>query len=69
MQCAEIDIASLDKRTAILKGWVDRVLRENVAYTFPAGDNGGGLPIGLSKAKVGLVSILSIPRKGEKLKN
>lgn len=40
---------------AILKGWVDRVLRENVAYTFPAGDNGGGLPIGLLKAKVGLV--------------
>ncbi|MCD7977593.1 MAG: NAD(P)H-dependent oxidoreductase [Tannerellaceae bacterium] len=27
---------------AILKGWVDRVLRENVAYTFPAGDSGGG---------------------------
>ena len=25
------------------------------AYTFPAGDNGGGLPIGLLKAKVGLV--------------
>lgn len=40
---------------AILKGWVDRVLRENVAYTFPVGDNGGGLPIGLLKAKVGLV--------------
>lgn len=40
---------------AILKGWVDRVLRENVAYTFPAGDNGGGLPIGLLKAKAGIV--------------
>lgn len=40
---------------AILKGWVDRVLRENVAYTFPKGDNGGGLPIGLLKAKIGLV--------------
>lgn len=40
---------------AILKGWVDRVLRENVAYTFPVGDNGGGLPIGLLKAKAGLV--------------
>ena len=24
---------------AILKGWVDRVLRENVAYTFPEGEN------------------------------
>lgn len=40
---------------AILKGWVDRVLRENVAYVFPEGDNGGGLPAGLLKAKAGLV--------------
>jgi len=40
---------------AILKGWVDRVLRENVAYTFPVGDNGGGLPVGLLKAKTGLI--------------
>jgi putative NADPH-quinone reductase len=40
---------------AILKGWIDRVLRKNIAYTFPEGDNGGGLPIGLLKAKVGLV--------------
>jgi putative NADPH-quinone reductase len=40
---------------AILKGWVDRVLRNNIAYTFPEGDNGGGLPIGLLKAKTGLV--------------
>lgn len=40
---------------AILKGWVDRVLRENVAYTFPPGDNGGGLPIGQLPAKAALV--------------
>lgn len=40
---------------AILKGWVDRVLRENVAYTFPQGDSGGGLPIGLLRAHIGLV--------------
>lgn len=40
---------------AILKGWIDRVLRENIAYTFAKGDSGGGLPIGLLKAKVGLV--------------
>ena len=40
---------------AILKGWVDRVLRQGVAYTFDPDDNGGGLPIGLLKAKVGLV--------------
>ncbi|WP_302015281.1 NAD(P)H-dependent oxidoreductase [uncultured Akkermansia sp.] len=40
---------------AIMKGWIDRVLREEVAYTFPKGDNGGGLPIGLLKAKAALV--------------
>ncbi len=40
---------------AILKGWVDRVLRQNIAYTFPEGDNGGGLPIGLLKAEAALV--------------
>lgn len=40
---------------AILKGWVDRVLRENIAYIFPEEDNGGGLPIGLLKAKIGVV--------------
>ena len=40
---------------AIMKGWVDRVLREGVAYGFPEGDNGGGLPIGLLKAKAALV--------------
>ncbi|WP_246275864.1 NAD(P)H-dependent oxidoreductase [Methanolobus zinderi] len=40
---------------AILKGWVDRVLRENVAYRFPEDDDGSGLPIGLLKARVALV--------------
>lgn len=40
---------------AILKGWVDRVLREDIAYKFEEGDNGGGLPIGLLKAQVGIV--------------
>ena len=40
---------------AILTGWVDRVLRENVAYAFLEGDNGGGLPLGLLKAKAALV--------------
>ncbi len=39
----------------ILKGWVDRVLRQEIAYTFPDNDSGGGLPIGLLKAKVGIV--------------
>lgn len=51
---------------AILKGWVDRVLRENVAYTFPEGDNGGGLPIGLLKAKAALVfNTSNTPEKRE----
>lgn len=40
---------------AILTGWVDRVLRENIAYAFSDDDNGGGIPIGLLKAKMGLV--------------
>lgn len=39
---------------ALMKGWVDRVLREGVAYAFPTGD-GGGLPIGLLKARAALV--------------
>ena len=36
---------------AILKGWIDRVLRQRVAYDFAPDDNGGGLLIGLLKAK------------------
>ena len=51
---------------AILKGWVDRVLRENIAYTFPVGDNGGGLPIGLLKAKAAIVfNTSNTPEKRE----
>ena len=40
---------------AILKGWVDRVLRPGVAYTFAEGDSGEGELIGLLKASVVLV--------------
>jgi NAD(P)H dehydrogenase (quinone) len=40
---------------AILKGWVDRVLRVGVAYEFEEGDSGEGVPIGLLRAKVALV--------------
>lgn len=40
---------------AILKGWVDRVLRPGVAYEFEEGDSGEGVPIGLLKAKAALV--------------
>jgi NAD(P)H dehydrogenase (quinone) len=34
---------------AILKGWVDRVIRPGVAYEFLVGDNGEGIPHGLLK--------------------
>ncbi len=40
---------------AILKGWIDRVLRPGVAYEFIEGDAGEGVPVGLLKAKSALV--------------
>ena len=40
---------------AILKGWVDRVIRPGVAYEFLEGDSGEGVPNGLLKAKATLV--------------
>jgi NAD(P)H dehydrogenase (quinone) len=40
---------------AILKGWVDRVLRMGVAYKFGINDNGEGVPIGLLRGKWALV--------------
>jgi len=40
---------------AILKGWVDRVLRPGVAYEFEEGDSGEGVPKGLVKAKAAIV--------------
>ncbi|HEY4786369.1 MAG TPA: NAD(P)H-dependent oxidoreductase [Bacteroidales bacterium] len=40
---------------AIMKGWIDRVIRPGIAYEFADGDNGEGIPIGLLKAKAGLV--------------
>jgi NAD(P)H dehydrogenase (quinone) len=40
---------------AILKGWIDRVMRPGVAYEFLDGDKGEGVPIGLLKAKAVLV--------------
>lgn len=36
---------------AILKGWVDRVIRPGVAYEFLEGDGGEGVPVGLLKAE------------------
>jgi len=40
---------------AIMKGWIDRVIRPGIAYEFEEGDNGEGTPIGLLKAKTGIV--------------
>lgn len=40
---------------AIMKGWIDRVIRPGIAYEFEEGDNGEGTPIGLLKAQIGLV--------------
>jgi NAD(P)H dehydrogenase (quinone) len=40
---------------AVLKGWVDRILRPGVAYEFLDGDSGEGVPRGLLKAKTALV--------------
>ncbi len=40
---------------AIMKGWIDRVLRQGVAYRFGVNDKGEGVPIGLLKATTALV--------------
>lgn len=40
---------------AIVKGWVDRVLRPGVAYRFLEGDKGEGVPVGLLAAKCAIV--------------
>jgi NAD(P)H dehydrogenase (quinone) len=40
---------------AILRGWVDRVLRAGRAYNFVPDGEGGARPVGLLKARVGLV--------------
>jgi NAD(P)H dehydrogenase (quinone) len=35
---------------AILKGWIDRIIRPGVAYEFIEDDKGEGVPVGLLKA-------------------
>ena len=40
---------------AILKGWIDRVIRPDIAYEFIEGDKGEGVPNGLLKAKTAIV--------------
>jgi putative NADPH-quinone reductase len=51
---------------AILKGWIDRVLRAGVAYEFEEEDTGEGVPIGLLRAKAALVfNTANTPEKRE----
>jgi putative NADPH-quinone reductase len=40
---------------AIMKGYVDRVIRPPYSYDFPPGVSGGGIPIGKLKGKTGIV--------------
>jgi len=40
---------------AILKGWIDRVIRPGVAYRFLEGDKGEGIPCGLLRARTAIV--------------
>ena len=51
---------------AILKGWIDRVIRPGVAYEFRDGDSGEGVPIGLLEGKIALVfNTSNTPEKRE----
>ncbi len=40
---------------AILKGWIDRVVRPGVAYAFEERDGGEGVPLGLLRARTAVV--------------
>jgi len=40
---------------AILKGWIDRIIRPGIAYEFLEGDSGQGIPNGLLRAKAAIV--------------
>lgn len=52
---------------AILKGWIDRVVRPGVAYGFVEGDDGEGVPMGLLRAKAAVVfNTSNTPMKREK---
>lgn len=52
---------------AILKGWVDRVIRPGVAYEFIEGDGGEGVPVGLLKAEGAIVfNTANTPEKRER---
>jgi len=40
---------------ALLKGWIDRVMRPGIAYEFLEGDSGEGIPQGLLRARAAIV--------------
>lgn len=40
---------------AIMKGWIDRVIRPGVAYSFVEGDSGEGVPVGRLRARTAVV--------------
>jgi len=40
---------------AIIKGWMDRILLPGIAYDFELNNNGDYVPVGLLKAKYGLI--------------
>jgi NAD(P)H dehydrogenase (quinone) len=40
---------------ALLKGWIDRIIRPGVAYRFLDGDDGEGVPLGLLHANAACV--------------
>jgi len=48
---------------AILKGWIDRIIRPGIAYRFIEGDAGDGVPVGLLQAKAAIVITTSNTRK------
>lgn len=51
---------------AILKGWVDRVMRPGIAYKFLGGDQGEGVPVGLLEARAVIVfNTANTPRERE----
>ena len=52
---------------AVLKGWVDRVIRPGIAYEFLAGDSGEGIPRGLLRASAALVFNTSNTEKEREL--
>jgi NAD(P)H dehydrogenase (quinone) len=51
---------------AILKGWIDRVLRPGVAYRFADTDSGEGIPVGLLKVRAAIIfNTSNMPRQRE----